>query len=114
MYMYIIYTYIIYYSTLDYTLMYIRPVFWLLYVLARQSLVLRNIIESSRTKMFNSRYLFTLKQPGLPCKLSKTDFKPGYIYRKTGKNRLTSIAVNQIHQEGLKENQLDYKPDITG
>ena len=34
-------------------------------------LVLRNIIESSHAKMFISRYLFTLKQPGLPCKLSK-------------------------------------------
>ena len=75
--------------------------FWL------DPLVLRNIIESSRAKMFISRYLFTLKQPGLPCKLSKTNFKPGFIYRKAGKKRLTSIAINQTHQESLKENQLE-------
>ena len=75
--------------------------FWL------DPLVLRNIIESSRAKMFISRYLFTLQQPGLPCKLSKTNFKPGFIYRKAGEKRLASIAINQTHQESLKENQLD-------
>ena len=48
-------------------------------------LVLRNIIESSHAKMFISRYFFTLKQPGLPCKLSKRNFKPGFVYRKAGK-----------------------------
>ena len=48
-------------------------------------LVLRNIIESSHAKMFISRYFFTLKQAGLPCKLSKRNFKPGFVYRKAGK-----------------------------